>query len=76
MAADRNRIRTSSKPPKDSSSANKHAKKLERRQKRIVLGEIDYTFLVIVILIVAAGLVVLLSASAPAGLAQEGGNSY
>lgn len=30
-------------------------------------GEIDYTFLVIVILVVAAGLVMLLSASAPAG---------
>ncbi len=58
------------------SSESVLAKKLERKQKRIVMGEIDYTFLVIVILIVAAGLVVLLSASAPAGLAQEGGNSY
>ncbi len=56
--------------------SNKRASKLERRQKRIVMGEIDYTFLVTVILIVAAGLVVLLSASAPAGLAQESGNSY
>ena len=50
--------------------------KSKKQQKRIVTGEIDYTFLVIVILIVAAGLVVLLSASAPAGLAQENGNSY
>ncbi|MBR5270622.1 MAG: putative lipid II flippase FtsW [Clostridia bacterium] len=76
MAADRNRISTSSKPTKDNSSAEKYTKKLQQKQKRIVAGEIDYTFLVIVILIVAAGLVVLLSASAPAGLAQEGGNSY
>ncbi|MDD6485293.1 MAG: putative lipid II flippase FtsW, partial [Clostridiales bacterium] len=38
-------------------------------------GEMDYTFLVIVILVVAAGLVMLLSASAPASK-QIHGNSY
>lgn len=38
-------------------------------------GEIDYTFLVLVILVVAVGLVMLLSASAPAGMTING-NSY
>ena len=38
-------------------------------------GEIDYTFLILVILVVCAGLVMLLSASAPAGKTNSG-NSY
>lgn len=58
--------------------AKKMAKEPEKTTKPkkesrfiFVEGEIDYTFLVIVILIVAAGLVMLLSASAPVGM-QEG----
>lgn len=50
--------------------------RLEKRKNRVVAGEVDYTFLVIVILIVAAGLVMLLSASAPAGMAMESNDSY
>ncbi len=76
MASVRKQRASSHEHTNESVSTRKKATKLEKKQKRIVMGEIDYTFLVIVILIVAAGLVVLLSASAPAGLAQESGNSY
>ena len=55
--------------------AKKMAKQPEKttktkKESRFVFvdGEVDYTFLVIVILIVAAGLVMLLSASAPVGM--------
>ena len=50
------------------------------KQKKVHLwnmrqaGEIDYTFLVLVILVVAIGLVMLLSASTPDG--KEAGNTY
>ena len=40
-------------------------KQTEKKALRVVAGEIDYTFLFIVILVLAAGLVMLLSASAP-----------
>lgn len=54
-------------------SVQRTPQKKESKKSRFTFvdGEIDYTFLVIVILIVAAGLVMLLSASAPVGM-QEG----
>ena len=45
-------------------SSKKNTK--DKIKSRAIGGEIDYTFLVLVILMVAAGLVMLLSASAPA----------
>ncbi|MDY3031626.1 MAG: putative lipid II flippase FtsW [Clostridia bacterium] len=60
---------------------SENAVKSNKKQKKVHSwnleqpGEIDYTFLVIVILVVAAGLVMLLSASAPAGKTMND-NSY
>ena len=60
---------------------SENAVKSNKKQKKVHAwnleqpGEIDYTFLVIVILVVAAGLVMLLSASAPAGKTMND-NSY
>ena len=61
---------------KASAKAEQKANKKQNKKSRFIFvdGEIDYTFLVIVILIVAAGLVMMLSASAPVGM-QEG-DSY
>jgi len=61
---------------KASAKAEQKVNKKENKKSRFIFvdGEIDYTFLVIVILIVAAGLVMMLSASAPVGM-QEG-DSY
>lgn len=56
---------------KDASGAKK-----KKKAARIVAGEIDYTFLFIVILVLAAGLVVLLSASAPKASEMYEGDSY
>lgn len=51
-------------------------KQTEKKALRVVAGEIDYTFLFIVILVLAAGLVMLLSASAPRASEMFDGNSY
>ena len=62
----------------------KRVSKQNRKTTRAIVGEpvriiragdIDYTFLFIVILLLASGLVMLLSASAPAGNTLHG-NSY
>ena len=60
--------------------SEKIVSKSREKQKKVHLwnmrqaGEIDYTFLVLVILVVAIGLVMLLSASTPDG--KEAGNTY
>jgi len=61
---------------KASAKAEQKVNKKENKKSRFIFvdGEIDYTFLVIVILIVAAGLVMMLSASAPVGM--QAGDSY
>ena len=51
-------------------------KQRDKKTLRVVAGEIDYTFLFIVILVLAAGLVMLLSASAPRASEMFDGNSY
>ncbi len=63
--------------PKKASKQNKSAtRRLVGKPVRIVkAGDIDYTFLFIVVLLLSAGLVMLLSASAPAGNTLHG-NSY
>lgn len=66
---------------KASRYADNYRKKTNNALKKIPewkkqqAGEIDYTFLVLVILVVAVGLVMLLSVSAPSGKAMEN-NSY
>lgn len=55
-------------------SSKKNTK--DKIKSRAIGGEIDYTFLVLVILMVAAGLVMLLSASAPAANVTYDGDSY
>lgn len=47
----------------------------DRRKTKLVMGDMDWTFLFIVVLLLAFGLVMLLSSSAPAG-ASIYGNSY
>ena len=51
-------------------------KKMDKKALRVVAGEIDYTFLFIVILVLSVGLVMLLSASAPRANEAFDGNSY
>lgn len=47
-----------------------------KENSRTLAGDMDYTFLSFVILIVAAGLIMLLSASAPSSAVTYNGNSY
>lgn len=52
------------------------AKKKTLKEKLVRAGDMDYTLLFIVILIVALGLIVMLSASAPAGNRMQGDSYY
>ena len=78
--------KTNSTPKKKTNDSRKRKTTTKRRletlndkykeNSRTLVGEIDYTFLSIVILMVSFGLVMLLSASAPAASNMYNGDSY